>query len=54
MTGSSTAAGEGREGPCLRCTISAIVALLIGAWMTMVLVRSLAAVVGRIRRKVAR
>jgi len=49
MTDSPMLTGKQREGPCLRCTISAIVALVIGAWMTMVLVRSLVAVGRRIR-----
>lgn len=38
-----------REGPCLRCTISAIVALLIGVWMTLALVRSIGAIGRRLR-----
>ena len=49
MTDSPMLTGKRREGPCLRCTISAIVALVIGAWMTIVLVRSLAAVGRRLR-----
>lgn len=42
-----SAPGDSARGPCLKCTASALAALTLGAWLTVVFVRAARAVVRR-------
>lgn len=37
----------GPNGPCLKCTVSALIALALGAWLLLLLVRTVRGVVAR-------
>jgi len=39
--------GPGARGPCLRCVVSGLIATALAAWLLMVLVRTVRAVVAR-------